>query len=56
MNDRKDRMPDHSSPLALSMLISEAVYKLVLLVECVLRWAVKYLLRPCQLQCRCLFW
>ena len=54
MNHPEDKGP-HSS-LALSLLISETVYQLVLVVERVIRWGVKYLLRPCRLQYRCLFW
>lgn len=56
MNDPKDRMPDCSSPLTLSLLISETVYKLVVLVERSIRLFSKYILRPCVLQFRCLLW
>ena len=45
-----------SASLSLAMLISETVYKLVLLVERSLRWLAKFVLRPCLLQLRCLFW
>ena len=47
--------PTHS-PLTLSMLISEAVYKLVVIVERALRLLNKFVLRPCLLQLRCLLW
>ena len=43
-------------PLSLSMLISEWVYKLVVLVERLFRLVIRYLLRPAMLQFRCLFW
>ncbi len=54
MNHPEDKGPH--SPLALSMLISEAVYRLVLLVESLIRWVAKSVLHPCRLQCRCFFW
>ena len=54
MNLPENQRPASSLPLA--MLISEAVYKLVVLVERSLRWLVKFVLRPCLLQFRCLFW
>jgi hypothetical protein len=54
VNQPEDQRPANSLPLA--MLISEAVYRLVVLVERTLRWLVKFLLRPCLLQLRCLFW
>jgi len=54
VNQPEDQRPATSLPLA--MLISEAVYKLVVLVERSLRWFTKFVLRPCLLQFRCLFW
>jgi len=54
VNNPDDQRPATSLPLA--MLISEAVYRLVVLVERTLRWLVKFVLRPCLLQFRCLFW
>ena len=54
MND-----PDkHSSatPLTLSMLTSEGVYKLVCLIERILRWSMKAVIRPNLFLFRCLFW
>ena len=54
VNQPEDQRPATSLPLA--MLISEAVYRLVVLVERTLRWLVKFVLRPCLLQFRCLFW
>ena len=54
MNQPENQRPATSLPLA--MLISEAVYRLVVLVERTLRWLVKFVLRPCLLQLRCLFW
>ena len=54
MNHPENQRPAGSLPLA--MLISEAVYKLVVLVQRTLRWLAKFVLRPCLLQFRCLFW
>jgi len=54
MNHPEDR--GSRSPLRFSLLISEAVYRLVVMIERSLRWTVKNLLRPCMLQLRCLFW
>ena len=48
--------PPPQSPLPLSLLISEAVYRLVVLVEHLLRWLNRLVLKPCRLQLRCLFW
>ena len=55
-SDYHDRAADNSSPLSLSLLTSESVYKLVLLVEYLLRWLGKNVARPCMLQLRCLLW
>jgi hypothetical protein len=44
------------TPLSISMLISEWVYPLVLLVERAIRLPTKFIVRPCRLQYRCLFW
>jgi len=38
------------------MLISESVYKIIVFTECLLRWLIKFVLRPCLLQFRCLLW
>jgi hypothetical protein len=54
VNQPENQRPASSLPLA--MLISEAVYKLVVLVERALRLLAKFVLRPCLLQFRCLFW
>ena len=45
-----------TSSVTFAMLISETVYKLVVLVERILRWVTKSILRPCMLQFRCLLW
>lgn len=45
-----------TSSVTIAMLISEAVYKLVVLIERMIRWSVKFVLRPCLLQVRCLLW
>jgi hypothetical protein len=38
------------------MMISETVYKMVVIVERIIRWLSSVVLRPCLLQFRCLFW
>ena len=45
---------DHVSPkpLTLSMLISEWVYRLVVIVERLLRLLNRFVIRPCRLQYR----
>ena len=48
--------PLSRKPLTLSLLISEWVYRLVVVVERLLRMVDRYLLRPARLQWRCLFW
>jgi hypothetical protein len=45
-----------TSSVTFSMLVSETVYKLVMLVERILRWMTKFIFHPCILQYRCLFW
>ncbi len=54
MNQPKE--PTHHVPLSISMLISEWVYKLVVLIERTIRWIARYIFRPCLLQVRCLLW
>ena len=54
MNLNEDRQ--QNAPLPLASLISEAVYKLVVGVERLIRWTARYILKPCLLQFRCLFW
>ena len=54
MRQPEDRQPH--SPLALSLLVSESVYRLVVLVERLLRLLTRFVLKPCLLQFRCLFW
>ena len=54
-NRYDDRAPD-PSPLKLSLLVSEWVYRLVVIVERLIRWTIKYVVRPCILQYRCLMW
>jgi hypothetical protein len=52
-------MPNNQQPtssVTYSMLISESVYKLVVVIERIVRWVSKVILRPCLLQFRCLFW
>ena len=48
--------PPPHVPLSLSMLISESVYKIIVLIERTLLWLARFVLRPCLLQFRCLFW
>ena len=43
-------------PLSISMMISEWVYRLVVIVERLLRLGNRFVLRPARLQFRCLFW
>lgn len=44
MNDPDDRFP--SSSVTLSMLISESVYRLVVIIERSIRWFAKHVYRP----------
>lgn len=53
--NRPDRQVPSTS-VTFSMLISEAVYKLVIVCERSIRWLDKFVLRPCMLQIRCLLW
>ena len=52
----QDEPSPPQSPLPLALLISEAVYRLVVLIERLLRGTNRYLIRPLRLQLRCLFW
>jgi hypothetical protein len=54
VSNPEDRGPH--SPLTFSLLIAETVYRLVVIVERVIRWIAQTVLRPCRLQFRCLFW
>ena len=45
-----------TSSVTIAMLISETVYKLIVLIERMLRWNMKFVVRPCLLQIRCLLW
>jgi hypothetical protein len=54
VNHPDDRPP--TSTVTLAMLISESVYRLIVLIERTLRWLTKFLFRPCLLHFRCLFW
>lgn len=45
-----------SSSVTYSMLISESVYKLVVVVERLIRWFNKAVLRPCVVYYRFLRW
>lgn len=44
MNDPEDRFP--SSTVTIAMLISESVYRLVVIVERSIRWFAKHIYRP----------
>ena len=52
MEDPEDRFP--SSTVTLSMLISESVYKLICLIERVIRWTARHVVRPHWFLFRCL--
>ena len=54
MDDPKNQIP--TSSVTISMLISESVYKLVVLIERVIRWFNKAILRPYLFLFRCLVW
>jgi hypothetical protein len=54
VSNPEDRGPH--SPLTFSLLIAETVYRLVVIVERVIRWIAQTVLRPCRQQFRCLFW
>ena len=54
MNQPPRQRPDPT--VSIAMLISESVYRLVVLVETLLRWSTRFLFRPCLLQIRCLLW
>ena len=56
MKNRYEERPPDPSPLKLSLLVSEWVYLLVVIVERLIRWTTRYLIRPCILQFRCLLW
>lgn len=53
MRDPEDRFP--TSTVTLSMLISESVYKLILVIERVIRWLLRAVIRPYLFLFRCLF-
>lgn len=53
------RIPDKQYPtssVTYSMLISEAVYRMVVGIERIIRWFAKTVLRPYLFLFRCLFW
>jgi len=52
VNDPHDRLP--RSSLTLSMLTSESVYRLVVIVERLIRWFVRNVYRPYLFLFRCL--
>ena len=54
MEDPDDRFPNSS--VTLSMLISESVYRLVVIVERLILWFIKNLYRPYLFLFRCLVW
>ena len=54
LNDLHD--PPPKAPLTTSMLISEAVYKLIVCVELLIRWINRRLVPPCRLLYWCLRW
>ncbi len=59
MKIRKDKLvqePAPRSPLTLSMLTSEAVYKLIVAVERSIRWFNREVIRPGILLIWCLRW
>jgi len=54
MDNPKNQIPDSS--VTISMLISETVYKLVVVIERMIRWFTKAVLRPYLFLFRCLIW
>ncbi len=54
MDNSDNRFP--SSSVSISMLISETVYKLVVVVERLIHWLTKAVLRPCLILVHCLRW
>ena len=54
--DRIRDEPPAASPLTLSMLTSEGVYKLVVVVERTIRWFIRAVIRPGLLLVWCLRW
>ena len=59
MRVSKDRIRDErpaAAPLTLSMLTSEGVYKLVVVVERTIRWINRAVIRPGVLLVWCLRW
>ena len=52
MNNR-DNKP-HTSSVTYSLLISESVYRLVVVVERLIRWVVRSVIRPCMFIYWCL--
>jgi hypothetical protein len=52
-------IPDKGVPtssVTYSMLISETVYKVIVVIERIIRWVTKAVLRPCLLLIWCLIW
>ena len=54
MDDPRNQLP--SSSVTIAMLISESVYKLVVVIERPIRWFNKAILRPHLFLFRCLVW
>ena len=54
MDDPKNQLS--SSSVTISMLISESVYKLIVVIERIIRWFNKAVLRPYLFLFRCLVW
>ena len=54
MDDQDERLP--GSGLTLSLLISESVYRLITIVERVIRWFMRNIFRPYLFLFRCLVW
>ena len=48
--------PPPNSPLTLSMLTSEVVYKLIVCIERLIRWICRNVIPPCRVLYWCLRW
>lgn len=57
--DADVRPPDKqipSSSVTIAMLISETVYKIIVIIERIIRWFIRAILRPYLFLFRCLIW
>ena len=52
MNDPDNKPP--TSSVTYSLMISESVYRLVVVVERIIRWFIKSVIRPSMYICWCL--